>query len=134
MSADRLHGILNTDTSKQREATIMRRAAQTSVPVHPAKSLALELDAQVITTVIAGKARLKSHAWTDQEIMKIESEDLARLAYETSEMLAMEFQSVGSFLSYWRRERSRHGLSSEPTKETMNQAATKSSEQDQTFK
>lgn len=125
--------ILNTATSKQREGS-MRREAQTSISVHPAKSPALVLGASVISTVIAGKARLKGHAWTDEEIGAIESEDLARLAYEMSDTLPTEFQSGGSFLSYWRRERSSHSLSSEPRKETMNQATTKSSEQDQAFK
>lgn len=132
-STEERTSIARTDNLKQREGT-MRREVQRSISVRPAMSPALVLGAQVISTVIDGKARLKSHAWTDQEITRIESEDLARLAYEVSETLQAEFQSGGAFISYWRRERSRLGLTSEPRKEPVNQATTKSDEQDEVFK
>ena len=84
------------------------------------------------TTVIAGKKALRSHAWSNQEIGMIKSQDLASLAYEQSDTLPKEFITCDAFLAHWRGQRRRQGLSAEGRKEAMDTQDT--AEQDRQFK
>lgn len=58
--------------------------------------------ALALATMIGGNARLRSHAWSDEQLAQIPNEELAQLAYEQSDTLSKEFNSCGTFLAYWR--------------------------------
>jgi hypothetical protein len=46
--------------------------------------------------------QLQGARWTDAALQLVESEDLAREAYQLSGPLRVEFQSEGNYLAYWR--------------------------------
>lgn len=85
-----------------------------------------------LSTGIGAKGKLRSHGWSDQEIIKIPNESFATLAYEESDTLPKEFSTCVAFLAYWRGQRRRHGLSAELRKEAMDTQDT--AEQDRQFK
>jgi hypothetical protein len=59
-----------------------------------------------VKNLISHNERLKHHVWTDEQLHKIPTEELAMLAYEQSHTLQNEFPALGIFLAYWRnRER-----------------------------
>ncbi|ALA60198.1 hypothetical protein [Nitrospira moscoviensis] len=56
---------------------------------------------------IEAQELLKQAEWSDAQLAMVETEELARSAYELSQPLQLDFRSIDSFLAYWRKLRRR---------------------------
>ncbi len=57
---------------------------------------------------------MNTKVWDDAELRKIDSEQLARYAYELSDSLKVQYPSVQLFLSHWQGERQLYRLGTGP--------------------
>ena len=70
-------------------------------------------------------ASLNTKAWNDADIRKIDSEQMARFAYEVSNSLKVQYPSVELFLAHWSGQRKLYrldtGLDAGPSEERLRQ-------------
>lgn len=59
-------------------------------------------------------ASLKTKVWDDADIRKIDSEQMARFAYESSDSLKAQYVSIELFVSHWQGERRLYRLGAGP--------------------
>ena len=62
----------------------------------------------------ATTASLKTKVWDDADIRKIDSEQMARFAYESSDSLKEQYVSILLFVSHWQGERKLYRLGAAP--------------------
>ena len=70
-------------------------------------------------------ASMNTKIWNDAELRKIDSEKMARFAYESSDSLKAQYVSIELFVSHWQGERRLHrldtGLDAGPSDQALRQ-------------
>lgn len=64
----------------------------------------------IASAMIESRLSLQARIFTAEEIRRIDTESLARFAFESNEHIRKEYSSEESFIAFWSGERRRHRL------------------------
>lgn len=87
----------------------------------------------VLDDLIEDAQALQGLAWTDAQLARIPSEDLAKLAFQISQPLRREFPTEAGFLAYWRAQHKQSGLTGEASTDGLDTPSAERNEQDPAF-